>query len=678
MLVSCEKPGTYGLLLINSKSRIMKCYRSLYLSILIIALPLVALHAQENSNYNPHKVFDPTFLNQPGTAYRSGSGAPGPDYWQNSASYKLSAILHPDQNILSGKDEITYTNNSPNKLPYVWLHLEQNLYKPKSKGALTNPASGRPYGPDEFDGGYNIKSVRIEQNGKMMKADYAIYDTHMQIKLPAPMKPKGGKLKIIIEYSYKIPQNGVDISGWEHSHNGKIFQMGQWYPRMCVYDNIIGWDNLPFLGAGEFYLDYGNFDFKITVPWNFLVFGSGELQNPTQVLTKTERDRLAKARRSDKTVFIRKPDEVNDSNTRPVHNGELTWHFIIHNARDAAWAASKAYAWDAARADLPHGKTALAQSAYPVESAGHDAWGRATQYLKKSIEFYSRQWGFNYPYPVATNTAGFVDGMEYPSIVFCSTKSKKRGLWGVTTHEIGHTWFPMIVGSNERKYAWMDEGFNTFQNILSTQNFDNGEYKAHNDSARTLVHVMMRNTEPIMTYADAIKNGYLGYLAYDKPAQVLYMLRQYVLGPKRFDYAFSTYVHRWAYKHPRPEDFFRTMNDASGEDLNWFWKEWFYKTWKLDQAVKNVTYIHQDPSKGSLITITNNDQAVMPTTVEIYESNGKKDLVHLPVEIWQRGGTWTFRYHSTSKIDSVTIDPDKVLPDVNPDNNTWKPVTVHE
>jgi len=651
----------------------MKLYRFLFVSLLLACLPFETILAQQHSTYNQHKVFDPTFLNQPGTVYRSGSGAPGPQYWQNSASYKLSATLHPQKNILSGKAEIIYTNNSPNKLPYVWLHLEQNLYEPNSKGALTNPANGRPYGPTEFDGGYKIKSVKIEQNGKTTKADYSVYDTHMQIRLSKSISAKGGKLRIFIDYSYKIPQNGVDISGWENTKDGKIFQMGQWYPRMCVYDNINGWDNLPFLGAGEFYLDYGNFDFKITVPWNFLVFGSGKLLNPDKVLTQTERNRLAKARHSDKTVFIRKPDEVKNANTRPVHHGELTWHFEIRNARDAAWATSKAYVWDAARADLQNGQTALCQSAYPPESAGHAAWGRSTQYIKKSIEFYSRRWNFNYPYPTATSTAGFVDGMEYPSLVFCSSESKGGGLWGVETHEIGHTWFPMIVGSNERKYAWMDEGFNTFQNILSTKNFNHGEYKAHNDSARVLVPVMKHNTQPIMTYADAIKTGYLGYLAYDKPAQMLYLLRKYVLGPKRFDYAFSTYVHRWAYKHPRPKDFFRTMNDASGEDLNWFWKEWFYKTWKLDQAVKDVHYVDQDPAKGAYITITNNDRAVMPVTIEIYQSNGKKARVKLPVEIWQRGGTWTFKYPSTSKLDSVVIDPDHILPDVNPKNNSWYP-----
>ncbi len=401
-------------------------------------------------------------------------------------------------------------------------------------------------------------------------------------------------------------------------------------------------------------------------------FGSGKLQNPKEVLTNEEIERLQKAYHSEKTIFIRKPEELHKHATKAGKNGRLIWHFKITNARDVAWAASKAFIWDAAKADMPDGRTVLAQSAYPEESMGNDAWGRSTEYLKKSIEFYSKQWHFNYPYPVATNTAGYVDGMEYPSIVFCSTDSKARSLWGVTTHEIGHTWFPMIVGSNERRYAWMDEGFNTFQNILSSDHFNNGEYTDSTYTARRLVGIMKRNLhQPILTYADYIDAGYLGYLAYSKPAAGLYLLRNDILGANRFDYAFSTYVRRWAYKHPRPVDFFRTMNDAAGEDLNWFWKEWFYKNWKLDQAVKNVKYVNGDPADGSVITITNNDRMVMPVTVKVVESNGHSGEKKLPVEIWQRGGTWTFKYPSTSLVDSVIVDPRKQLPDINPENNIW-------
>jgi aminopeptidase N len=311
-------------------------------------------------------------------------------------------------------------------------------------------------------------------------------------------------------------------------------------------------------------------------------------------------------------------------------------------------------------------------SLYPLESDADTAWGSATKFAKASIEFNSKKW-YEFPYPNAINVAGRVGGMEYPGIVFCSYRSYGRGLWSVTDHEFGHTWFPMVVGSNERRYAWMDEGFNTFINTLSTANYNNGEFTYHrNMSRRNLERFFMtRGTEPIMTYPDVLESMDLGLEAYYKPAQALTLLREDVLGPERFDYAFRTYINRWAYKHPQPKDFFRTMNDAAGEDLNWYWKEWFFKTWTLDQAVKDVKYIDNDPSKGVLITIENLDQMAMPVTVAVKEQNGNTGTVNLPVEIWQRGGEWTFKYNSTSMIDSVTIDPENKLPDVDRDNNVW-------
>ncbi len=240
--------------------------------IIAILSGVTSAFAQETSTYNQHKSFDPEFLNQPGTAYRSGSGAPGPDYWQNHADYKLAARIDTKNKIISGTDEITYTNNSPNKLPYVWLYLEQNIYTKNSRGALTNPAGGRSYGPKQFDGGYNIKSVKVVQNGHSFTAKYLISDTRMQIILPRPMSAKGSQIKILIDYSYRIPKTGVDITGYESTKNGTIYQIGQWYPRMAVYDDIRGWDTLPFLGAGEFYLEYGNFDYTINAPRDMLVF----------------------------------------------------------------------------------------------------------------------------------------------------------------------------------------------------------------------------------------------------------------------------------------------------------------------------------------------------------------------------------------------------------------------
>ena len=318
-------------------------------------------------------------------------------------------------------------------------------------------------------------------------------------------------------------------------------------------------------------------------------------------------------------------------------------------------------------------------SVYPVESSGDSAWSRSTEYIKHSVEIFSRQW-FPYPYPAAINVGGPVDGMEYPGIVFCIWKDKNRDLWADANHEIGHTWFPMIVGSDERQYAWMDEGFNTFIDVYAFKEFNNGEYAPKHDEeyapnskpSRDIVPLMLKkNIPPIITYADAIPEKYLHPVEYYKTAFGLVLLREYILGHKRFNFAFRTYINRWAYKHPSPEDFFRTMDDASGENLNWFWKEWFVKNRKLDQAITSVKYVDGDPAKGALITIENKDQMVMPVVIKVIESGGKTGKIKLPVEIWEKSGTFTFKYKSASSIDSVIIDPDEQLPDVDLSNNVW-------
>jgi len=647
----------------------MKTSFILLVSIFIFSLTF-NVWAQKHG-YNPQKIFDPNFLSSPGTVYRSGSGAPGLDYWKNEADYRIDASLDTATKSISGNVQITYTNNSPDKLSYLWLQLDQNLFKKDSRGTLTTPVGGYRYGGKSYTDGYELKSVKIVEDGNTTNANYIVTDTRMQIILPKPLKPKGDKLRIDIEYSFSIPQYGSDRMGYLQTKNGIIYEIAQWYPRMEVYDDIIGWNTLPYLGAGEFYLDYGNFDFNITVPSNQIVVASGKLQNPEEVLTSKEMDRIKKAEKSDSTIYIINPEEVTKPETRPAKNGNLTWHFKMENSRDVSWACSNAFVWDAAEAHLDNGKSVLCMSVYPKECSSDSAWGKSTEFVKSTIETNSKMW-YEYPYPSMVNVAGIVHGMEYPGIVFCGSKYKGGSLWAVTTHEVGHTWFPMIVGSDEREYAWMDEGFNTFINIYSTLAYNNGEYKPRGTNARMIVPFLNRkNMDPIMTYPDDFPPRELGIQAYFKPALGLYLLRNYILTPKRFDYAFRTYIERWAYKHPTPKDFFRTMNDASGEDLDWFWKEWFYKDWTLDQEVDNVKYIDNDTSKGVLITIENKNQMVMPVTVKVKEKNGHSGIVKLPVEIWQRGDKWTFKYNSTSMIDSVIIDPNDKLPDVNPKNNIW-------
>ena len=630
--------------------------------------------AHTASKYDQHKAFPAVFYPADGTLLRGANGAPGPKYWQNHADYKLNVTLDTATHTVSGSALISYTNNSPDGLDFLWLQLDQNIYREDSRGEATSPVDGGRFNNKTFTDGDQIKDVYVIRNGKSEKADFVVTDTRMQIRLKDTLRAGGSKLQIKVDYSFKVPEYGTDRMGRKLYKDGWVYEIAQWYPRMEVYDDVTGWNVIPYLGAGEFYLEYGDLDYTVTAPANLVVVGSGELLNPGEVYSPIVQKRLAAARNSDKTLMIKDTVDLNNKSFYPA-KPSLTWHFYIKNARDASWAASKAFMWDAARINLPSGKKALAQSVYPAEVKGQHAWSRSTEYVKNCIELYSNEW-FEYTYPVATNVAGTVGGMEYPGIVFCGADNQDGALWEVTNHEFGHNWFPMVVGSNERKYAWMDEGFNTFINKVDTKVFNNGEYWEKTDEQKVAPGMFTDDADAIMNIPDVIQPDYLGFAAYEKPALGLTILREQVLGEKRFDFAFRTYIKRWAFKHPTPWDFFRTMDNAAGEDLSWFWNEWFFTTWKLDQAVKSIDYADGDPSKGSLITIENLEGLALPVTVFVKEENGKTGTVNLPAEIWQRGGAWTFQYKSTSKIEYAIIDPDHVLPDINPENNGYSGISI--
>jgi hypothetical protein len=628
-------------------------------------------------NYNYHDTFGPMFYTKNGDEYRSAGGQPGPKYWQNRADYKLAVRLNEQSNEISGTVIVTYTNNSPDKLPFIWMQLDQNLFKENSRGHAIIPPGGSRSGArgQKFDGGYKIKSVKIlsVEKGKTIEknAEHFIEDTRMQVYLPNELSSGGGQLRLKIEYSFTSPDYGSDRMGILNTKNGKIFSVAQWYPRMCVYDDVSGWNTIPYIGPSEFYLEYGDYDISITVPASHIVVGSGELVNPQEVYTTEQQQRWKAAAQSDKTVIIRSAAEVTNPDSRPKGKPELTWNFKLKNARDAAWASSAAFIIDAARMNLPSGKKSMAISAYPVESDGNDAWARSTEYTKASNEFNSKKW-LEFPYPAATNVASIAGGMEYPGIVFCSAKSKSGELWGVTDHEFGHTWFPMIVGSNERLYAWMDEGFNTFINTLASADFNSGEYRQGKADMHALGKVLTNpGFEPVMSSPDNMKENSIGLLAYYKPAIALSILREQILGPERFDRAFKTYIDRWAYKHPTPDDFFRTMENVSGENLNWFWRAWILNNWKLDQGVVDLKYVNNDFKQGALITIENLDKMAMPVILDIKTKSGKVNRLKLPVEVWERNARFTFNYPSTEEIVSIVSDPDKVFPDSNPANNIW-------
>ena len=653
-----------------------------FLFVVISILLINATTAQEKATlksvYDPNALFSPLFYSQQGNNLRTGNGEPGKEYWQNRADYIIRAELNDQSNQINASVTMTYVNNSPTQLNFLWFQLDQNLFNPASRGYSKLPAGGRSrYGnaSNTFEGGYTIKSVSIltavgsKTNEIILSPD--IIDTRMRIDLPKTLKAGGDRVIVKIDYSYTIPEYGADRTGILKNPDGNIFAIAQWYPRICVFDDIQGWNTLPYLGASEFYLEYGNFDVAITVPGNHIVVASGDLLNPSDVMTAEQFNRYKKAHLSDSTILIRSIGEVKEKSSRP-NKDKLTWRYFISNARDFAWSSSASFIWDAAKINLPSGKTCLAQSVYPSSSFGMDAWSRSTEYTKASIENYSNRW-FEYPYPIATNVASNIGGMEYPGIVFCSADAKKDALWGVTDHEFGHTWFPMIVGSNERKYGWMDEGFNTFINDIASRDFNNGEYAQDPIDAHATAKFMFSDrSEAVMKTPDGLKEFNIGLALYFKPGYALGLLRDHIIGEKRFDSAFKKYIRDWAYKHPSPWDFFRSIESSVGEDLGWFWKGMILENWRLDQGIGDVTYPENNPEKGAVLTINNLERMAMPVVIEYETVTGKKDRIHLPVEIWQNNNTFKTRIPTKESLIRITLDPDKIFPDYDDQNNVWQ------
>jgi aminopeptidase N len=406
-----------------------------------------------------------------------------------------------------------------------------------------------------------------------------------------------------------------------------------------------------------------------------IVAGSGALTNPQEVLTPEQRARYERARASDKTVVIRTPQEV--AATPPARGATKTWRFHMDNSRDVAFTASRAFVWDAARINLPDGKTALAQSVYPPESVGENGWSRSTEYLKDSVEHFSKRW-YPYPWPNAINVAGPATGMEYPGIIFDGIDDKAKTLFWITAHEIGHSWFPMIVGSDERRDAWMDEGFNTFIDVYESDDFANGLYGPKRDGEYApgplppgdQIAELLKDKEapPILTRADAVREKYRHPVTYFKAAFGLTLLREDILGPERFDPAFRKYIADWAYKHPKPSDFFRAMESAGGEDLSWFWRGYFLNNWTHDLA---VTDIINDPAKGAQVTVANLGQLVLPATLRVTFKSGEKRDIHIPVETWMQTGTHVYALDG-GPVAEAAVDPDHRLPDADRSNNSFK------
>ncbi|WP_206244587.1 M1 family metallopeptidase [Novosphingobium terrae] len=625
--------------------------------------------------YQPRETFAPFDMGQAVNPYRSPNGLPGPAYWQNRADYAIHAKLDEkgagQGPILSASEDIDYTNNSPDTLDVLWVQLDQNIYKADSRGSF---AGGRPR-PASTDG-FVLDGVEVETKSGFIPVHSLVSDTRLRVDLPAALAPKGGKAKLRIRYHFAIPGKWGGRMSWGVAKDGPIYDMAQWYPRMAVYDDLRGWDTLPYIGQ-EFYLEYGNFDYWVTAPGTMLVAGSGELMNPQEVLTATQRARLEKARSSDATVMIRSPQEITDPASRPNPGGSLTWHFHMNDTRDVAFSASSVFAWDAARINLPGGKTSLAMSFYPAESQGNDRWGRSTEYVKDTVERMSQRWSV-YPWPAAINVAGPSSGIEYPGIVFDGIEDAGKTLFWITAHEIGHSWFPMIVGFDERRDAWMDEGFNTFIDTYESDDFNKGEYAPKRDSEfapgggnpvdEILPTLADPAAPPILSRADTIIEKYRHPVTYFKSALGLKLLREEILGPDRFDPAFRRFIDAWRFKHPKPADFFRAMESESGEDLSWWWRGWYQNNWQLDLGVDRIT---PDAAKGSTaITVASHDRLIMPVTLRVDFRDGTHRDYRLPAESWIRQPFTTITIEPGKQVARATLDPEHRIPDRDRSNDS--------
>jgi len=595
----------------------------------------------------------------PPTAVRGASGAPGRGYWQQRADYTLEATLDTATNVLRGRGRIYYVNRSPDALPFVWVQLDQNLFAPGSVSSTLNQPPLLFAGGVVFDfsgkgfvGGITID--RFATAGRPLTTK--VYGTMMRVELAQPLAPGLG-ITFDVAWHFPIPPYGGGRMGRVGS---RFYELGQWYPRMAVYDDVHGWNTLPFLGAGEFYLEYGDFDVSLTVPAGFVVTATGALANPTVVRSAQERARLSRAFTTPgQVVSVITRQEAAANATRKVP-GTRTWRFTASNVRDFAWAAGSGLRWDASTWE-----GILVQTFYHADAT---PWEEANTMLKFALRQFSNTLG-QYPWPQISAVEGLVEGMEYPMVIFCPSLQKREDQFWILTHELGHQWFPMQAGSDERRYPWMDEGFNTFADYDIAEQFFKGS--AYGDTVRRelltayTVNATPGNEQPMITKPDEVRQLY--WNAYQKPALMLSILRDAVVGRDEFNRAFREYHRRWKGKHPQPADFFRSLSDATGRDLDWFWRNWIYTTARLDQAVDEV----RREGDSTFIVLSNRGQMVLPVQLELRYGDGTTERRDLPVEMWALGSKFRYRIAGPKQVVGVVIDPRRVYPDIARDNNSW-------
>ena len=627
---------------------------ALFAAALFLFMPTSGAAQQEGPGWKVRSPFRPLDLATPNTI-RTGAGLPGPDYWQQKVDYRIEAALDPADNTLTGSQTIRYHNNSPHALSVLWLKLDTNLCHPESKSQVL-AVPPLLFGDSVFDftcDGSGMTLGRVAAGGRDL--EYEVMGTIARVDLPHPL-PSGARTEVEIEWSMTQPEYGYGRTG----RDGTLYQVAQWYPRVAVYDDVSGWNLTPFLGAGEFYQEFGDFQVAVTVPDNFVVTATGTIVNPDAVLTVEQQSRLARADGSEEAVAIITESEARSNRGRSA-SGTQTWRFEAENVRDFAFAMAPDFRWDASSYD-----GIRIQTFYRPEA---ELWEEANRMSWVTIKHFSERL-FPYPWPHATTVEGPNDGMEYPMITFVPTETTREALYWVLTHEFGHEWFPMIVNTNERLHPWMDEGFNTFINIESVEVYFEGEPYADAISVQPL-ELWAEHSLPGVEQAMALppdEQHDLFWAAYFKPALMMHLLQYEVLGKDRFDRAFSEYTHAWAFKHPTAADFIRSMENSAGMDLDWFWRAWVYSTARLDQAVTDVSVTDDGVTEVRLESL---GSMVMPAELQIDFEGGATETLRLPVEMGKLGPVYTYRVPAGREVDAVRLDPRGVYPDDDRSNNEW-------